>query len=91
MQGWLTSYLGLRDLPRELSEFELQAFFSFGRNELEVIARRRGDNQHRAWVRPGVRSSPMPTGSAPSERWRWPPCSRCVARYATARSGSSTP
>ena len=44
MQGWQTTYLGLRDLPRELSEFELQAFFSFGRNELEVIARRRGDN-----------------------------------------------
>lgn len=44
MQGWQTSYLGLRDLPRELSQFELQAFFSFGRDELEVIARRRGDN-----------------------------------------------
>ena len=44
MQGWQTSYLGLRDLPRELSEFELQAFFSFSRNELELIARRRGDN-----------------------------------------------
>ncbi len=44
MQGWQTSYLGLRDLPRELSEFELQAFFSFGRSELGLIARRRGDN-----------------------------------------------
>src|SRR5450755_1817847 len=44
MQGWQTTYLGLRDLPRELSAFELQAFFSFGRDELEVIARRRGDN-----------------------------------------------
>ena len=44
MQGWKTSYLGLRDLPRELSEFELQAFFSFGRDELEVISRRRGEN-----------------------------------------------
>ena len=44
MQGWQASYLGLRDLPRELTEFELQAFFSFGRNELELIARRRGDN-----------------------------------------------
>ena len=44
MQGWQTSYLGLRDLPRELTEFELQAFFSFSRAELELIARRRGDN-----------------------------------------------
>jgi hypothetical protein len=44
MQGWQTPYLGLRDLPRELTEFELQAFFSFSRVELELIARRRGDN-----------------------------------------------
>ena len=44
MQGWQTPYLGLRDLPRELTQFELQAFFSFGREELELVARRRGDN-----------------------------------------------
>ena len=44
MQGWQTPYLGLRDLPRELTEFELLAFFSFSRAELELIARRRGDN-----------------------------------------------
>ena len=44
MQGWQTPYLGLRDLPRELTEFELQAFFSFSHAEFELIARRRGDN-----------------------------------------------
>ena len=44
MQGWQTPYLGLRDIPRELTEFELQAFFSCSRAELELIARRRGDN-----------------------------------------------
>lgn len=44
MRGWQTPCLGLRDLPRELTEFELQAFFSFRRVELELIARRRGDN-----------------------------------------------
>jgi hypothetical protein len=44
MQGWQTPYLGLRDLPRELTEFELQAFFSFSRTELELIARRRGES-----------------------------------------------
>ena len=44
MQGWQTPYLGLRDLPRELAEFGLQAFFSFSRAELELIERRRGDN-----------------------------------------------
>ena len=44
MQGWQTSYLGLRDMPSEISEFELQAFFSFSRADLELIARRRSDN-----------------------------------------------
>ena len=44
MQGWHTPYLGLRDLPREISAFELQAFFTFSRAERELIERRRGDN-----------------------------------------------
>jgi len=44
MQGWQTSYLGVREIPRELSEFELQAFFSFSRAERELIARRRSDS-----------------------------------------------
>jgi hypothetical protein len=30
-------------MPGEISEFELQAFFSFRRAELELIARRRSD------------------------------------------------
>ena len=37
MQGWHTPYLGLRELPREFGQFELQAFFTFGRAELELI------------------------------------------------------
>ncbi len=44
MQGWQTPYLRLRDLPRELSEFELRVFFSFSHAELELIVRRRGDS-----------------------------------------------
>lgn len=44
MQGWRTPYLGLRDLPRELNQFELQAFFTFSRAERELIERRRGDH-----------------------------------------------
>jgi hypothetical protein len=28
MQGWQTTYLGVRELPREISTFELQAFFT---------------------------------------------------------------
>jgi len=44
MQGWQTSYLGLRGMPGEISKLELQAFFSFSRAELELIALRRGDS-----------------------------------------------
>jgi hypothetical protein len=44
MQGWQTPYLGLRELPREITEFELQAFFTFSRAERELIEARRGDN-----------------------------------------------
>jgi hypothetical protein len=33
MQGWHGTYLGLREVPRELSEFELQAFFTFSSTE----------------------------------------------------------
>ena len=42
MQGWQSAYLGLREVPRELSGFELQAFFTFSRAERELIERRRG-------------------------------------------------
>jgi TnpA family transposase len=43
MQSWHTTYLGLRDLPRELSAFELQTFFTFSRAERAVIDIRRSD------------------------------------------------
>ena len=26
MQGWQTTYLGMRELPREISDFEIKAF-----------------------------------------------------------------
>jgi hypothetical protein len=42
MQRWQESCLGLREVPRELSEFELQAFFTFSSTERAVIERRRG-------------------------------------------------
>jgi len=44
MQGWHTPYLGLRELPREISAFELQAFFTFSHAERELIDRRRSDH-----------------------------------------------
>ena len=43
MQGWQTTYLGMRELPREISTFELQAFFTFGPAERELIEARRGN------------------------------------------------
>ena len=39
MQSWHTTYLGLKELPRELSAFELQAFFTYSRAEREVNRR----------------------------------------------------
>jgi hypothetical protein len=43
MQGWHTTYLGMRELPREISTFEMQAFFTFEGAEREVIDARRSD------------------------------------------------
>ena len=43
MQGWHTTFLGLRKLPHDLSAFELQAFFTLSRAEHEPIQARRGD------------------------------------------------
>jgi hypothetical protein len=43
MQGWQTTYLGMRELPREISTFELQAFFTFSPAERETIEARRGN------------------------------------------------
>ena len=42
MQNWHTTYLGLKDLPRELSAFELQAFFTYSKAECKVIDARYG-------------------------------------------------
>jgi len=39
MQGWQTTFLGIRELPHDLSAFELQAFFTFSRAEHELIHR----------------------------------------------------
>ncbi len=37
MQGWQSTYLGAREVPRELSSFELQTFFTYSRAEHELI------------------------------------------------------
>ena len=44
MQGWQTTYLGMRELPRDISGFELQAFFTFSHAERELIGARRGES-----------------------------------------------
>ena len=43
MQSWQTTYLGMRELPRDISGFELNVFFSFSRAERALIDSRRGD------------------------------------------------
>jgi hypothetical protein len=41
MENWQTIFLGLKQLPRELSAFEIEAFFTFSEAERATIAARR--------------------------------------------------
>ena len=43
MQSWHTPYLGLNELPRDISTFELQTFFTYRGAERELIEARRGN------------------------------------------------
>jgi hypothetical protein len=42
MNHWQATFLGLKQLPRELSGFEIEAFFTFTASERAVIEARRG-------------------------------------------------
>jgi hypothetical protein len=42
MNHWQTTFLGLKQLPRELSGFEIEAFFTFTASERALIEARRG-------------------------------------------------
>jgi hypothetical protein len=37
VQGWQSTCLGAREVPRELSSFELQTFFTYSYAEHELI------------------------------------------------------
>ena len=41
MNDWQSTWLGRRSLPRDLSGFEIEAFFTFSGNERRVIEERR--------------------------------------------------
>lgn len=41
MENWQTIFLGLKQLPREFSAFEIEAFFTFSEAERATIAARR--------------------------------------------------
>ena len=41
MQTWQSEFLGVGELPREISEFELEAFFTFAAAERRLIEQRR--------------------------------------------------
>ncbi len=43
MQGWQTTFLGMHELPRDISDFEMKAFFTFDSTEREAISARRSD------------------------------------------------
>jgi hypothetical protein len=42
MQGWQTTYSGMRELPRDIGGF-YQMFFAFSRSERKLVSARRGD------------------------------------------------
>jgi Domain of unknown function (DUF4158) len=42
MNDWQSTWLGRRSLPRDLSGFEIEAFFNFSDAERRVIEERRG-------------------------------------------------
>ena len=42
MEHWRLAYLGMRRMPRDLSEFELATFFTFSSKERALINARRG-------------------------------------------------
>jgi hypothetical protein len=48
MQSWQSSFLGLRAIPRDLSAFELNAFFTFDAAERKAIDARQPT--HISWV-----------------------------------------
>jgi hypothetical protein len=41
MDNWQSTFLGLKRLPRELTAFEIEAFFTFTRAERQLIEDRR--------------------------------------------------
>ena len=43
MQSWHNTYLGLHELPRDISTFELQTFFTYRGSERKLIEARRGN------------------------------------------------
>ena len=53
MQGWHTTFWGVRELPRDISDFETQAFFTFDGAECDAINARRGDS-HKLGLAPHI-------------------------------------
>jgi hypothetical protein len=43
MEHWQVTYLGIREIPRELTDFDLAMFSSFSAKERALIEARRGD------------------------------------------------
>ncbi|MBP0595261.1 DUF4158 domain-containing protein [Paraburkholderia sp. LEh10] len=43
MEHWQVMYLGIRQIPRELTDFDLDTFFTFSAKERALIEARRGE------------------------------------------------
>ncbi len=78
MQDWQTTFLGMRELPRDISDFEMKAFFTFDGAEREAINARRGDAHklglalHIGFLRMSGRLLPAPRSRNPRAPWRSP-------------------
>ena len=92
MEHWQLAYLGMRQIPDELNEFELATFFTFSRKERGLIDARRTDlyrlgvGLHIGFVRmTRTHARRIQTDSkGPVESpWRTTGCRSARARYAT--------
>jgi hypothetical protein len=74
MNHWQATFLGLKQLPRELSGFEIEAFFTFTAGERAQIEARRGPSLKLGLALPigFLRMSGRVLLSSQAARSKWP-------------------
>src|SRR5262245_44792742 len=71
MDSWHATFLGLRHLPREVTAFEIEAFYQFSAEECRVIEERRRPELKLAlalqWLFADERASPRGGADRPAD------------------------